>query len=84
MVSAGRHQKKEIADALKRAREAGLDVNEIHRGHRWGEVLCATCPPAATCTRRHAILAPMPSRSTGSRSSTRTEASRRPRLYGGR
>jgi hypothetical protein len=44
MVSAGRHQRKEIADALKRARAAGLDVNEIHRGHRWGEVICATCP----------------------------------------
>jgi hypothetical protein len=44
MVSAGRHPKKEIADALKRARAAGLEVNEIHRGHRWGEVGCASCP----------------------------------------
>jgi hypothetical protein len=44
MVSAGRHPKKEIADALKRARAVGLEVNEIHRGHRWGDVVCAACP----------------------------------------
>jgi hypothetical protein len=43
MVSAGRHPKKEIAEALNRARAAGLGVNEIHRGHRWGEVVCASC-----------------------------------------
>ena len=43
MVSAGRHPKKEIADALKQARTVGLDVREIHRGHRWGEVVCVRC-----------------------------------------
>lgn len=44
MVSAGRHPKKEIAEALIDAEVAGLAVREIHRGHRWGEVLCASCP----------------------------------------
>jgi hypothetical protein len=44
MVSAGRHPKKEVAEALKRAGAAGLTVREIHRGHRWGEVACVLCP----------------------------------------
>jgi hypothetical protein len=43
MVSAGRHSKKEIAEALNRAADVGLQVNEIHRGHRWGEVICTRC-----------------------------------------
>lgn len=43
MVSAGRHPKKEIAEALRRAESAGLVVVEIHRGHRWGEVRCEPC-----------------------------------------
>jgi hypothetical protein len=43
MVSAGRHPQKEIAEALKRSKEAGLDIHEIHRGHRWGEVVCVRC-----------------------------------------
>ena len=43
MVSSGRHPKKEIADALKRAEAAGLAVEEIHRGHRWGDVRCGLC-----------------------------------------
>jgi hypothetical protein len=43
MVSSGRHPKKEIADALKRAEAAGLVILEIHRGHRWGEVRCEPC-----------------------------------------
>jgi hypothetical protein len=43
VVSAGRHPKKEIADALQRAREAGLVVVGIHRGHRWGAVVCERC-----------------------------------------
>ena len=46
MVSSGRHPKKEIADALGRAKAAGLVVLEIHRGHRWGEVRCETCQEA--------------------------------------
>ena len=44
MVSPGRHPKKEVAEALTRARAAGLIVREVHRGHRWGEVVCASCP----------------------------------------
>lgn len=43
MVSAGRHPKKEVAEALKHAASVGLQVNEIHRGHRWGEVACLPC-----------------------------------------
>jgi hypothetical protein len=43
MVSAGRHPKNEVANALRRAQEAGLVVREIHRGHRWGEVTCESC-----------------------------------------
>ncbi len=34
------HPKKEIAEALRRARQAGLIIVEIHRGHSWGEVRC--------------------------------------------
>jgi hypothetical protein len=44
VVSAGRHPKKEVADALGRAKAAGLQVKEIHRGHRWGEVICPDLP----------------------------------------
>ena len=43
MVSSGRHPKKEIADALRRAHAAGLAIDEIHRGHRWGVVVCLPC-----------------------------------------
>jgi hypothetical protein len=43
MISSGRHPKKDIADALRRADSAGLLVKEIHRGHRWGEVTCVPC-----------------------------------------
>jgi hypothetical protein len=43
MISSGRHPKKEIADALGWAEDEGLVVTEIHRGHRWGELACATC-----------------------------------------
>jgi hypothetical protein len=43
MISSGRHPKKEIADALRRAEDAGLDVRVVHRGHRWGVVTCEQC-----------------------------------------
>jgi hypothetical protein len=43
VVSAGRHPKKEIAEAIKRAEDAGLVIREIHKGHRWGEVRCEPC-----------------------------------------
>jgi hypothetical protein len=43
MTSKGRHPKKEIADALTRCRDAGLVVEEIHRAHRWGRVVCPGC-----------------------------------------
>jgi hypothetical protein len=43
MASRGRHPKKEVADALKRAEVAGLLIKEIHKGHRWGEVTCGRC-----------------------------------------
>jgi hypothetical protein len=43
MVSRGRHPKKEVAEALRRAQDVGLSIVEIHRGHRWGEVRCLPC-----------------------------------------
>lgn len=43
MISSGRHPKKEVAEALRRAEGAALEVREIHRGHRWGEVCCGEC-----------------------------------------
>lgn len=43
MVSSGRHAKKEIADALRRAEEAGFLIKRNHRGHRWGELTCGVC-----------------------------------------
>jgi hypothetical protein len=43
MVSRGRHPKKVIADALRAVARDGLDVVEVHRGHRWGELVCLTC-----------------------------------------
>lgn len=43
MISRGRHQRNEVADALRRAEAAGLAVKSIHRGHCWGEVICMRC-----------------------------------------
>lgn len=36
MVTPGRHPKKEVAEALERAKEAGLTVTAIHRGSQMG------------------------------------------------
>lgn len=38
MVSRGRHPKKPINDALASLDPAQFEVEEIHRGHRWGVV----------------------------------------------
>lgn len=43
MVSAGRHPRNPVAQALDAAKQAGLDVTEIHKGHRWGKVTCDRC-----------------------------------------
>jgi len=43
MVSGGRHPKKPIADALRAVTRDGLEVVEIHRGHRWGVLVCTVC-----------------------------------------
>jgi hypothetical protein len=43
MVSKGRHPKKPIADALADVARDGLDVLEVHRGHRWGMLVCTVC-----------------------------------------
>lgn len=43
MVSRGRHPKKPIADALAAVARPTLDVEEIHKGHRWGVLRCTTC-----------------------------------------
>lgn len=42
MVSKGRHPKKSIADALDRV-GPGFEVEEIHKGHRWGVLRCTRC-----------------------------------------
>jgi len=43
MVSTGRHPRNPVAQALDAAKQAGLDVIEIHKGHRWGKVECDRC-----------------------------------------
>jgi len=43
MVDRGRHPKKPIAQALKAVDRDGLQVVEIHRGHRWGALVCTVC-----------------------------------------
>ena len=44
MVSRGRHPKKAIADALADVVQDGVvEVEEIHRGHRWGVLTCTIC-----------------------------------------
>ncbi|MCS0638785.1 hypothetical protein NX801_24635 [Streptomyces sp. LP05-1] len=43
MISPGRHQKKDVAAALDRARKAGLHVVPDKSGHRWGWVVCCPC-----------------------------------------
>ncbi|MGH3829928.1 MAG: hypothetical protein ACRDRS_05665 [Pseudonocardiaceae bacterium] len=40
MVSGGRHPKKPIADALAAVARPGPRVDEIHKGHRWGVLVC--------------------------------------------
>jgi len=46
MVSPGRHQHKEVADALGDAKAVGLTVVTLHSNHRWGEVICEPCQSA--------------------------------------
>jgi len=43
VVDPGRHPKKPIAQALKAANRDGLRVDEIHKGHRWGALVCTVC-----------------------------------------
>jgi hypothetical protein len=43
MVSPGRHPRNPVARALDAAKDAGFEVIEIHKGHRWGKVACPTC-----------------------------------------
>ncbi|MDR1266289.1 MAG: hypothetical protein LBK42_12235 [Propionibacteriaceae bacterium] len=43
MVSKGRHPKKPIADALGHLDQARFEVEEVHKGHRWGKVTCRAC-----------------------------------------
>ena len=43
MPSKGRHPKKAIADALADLDRNVFSVEEIHRGHRWGRVVCKGC-----------------------------------------
>jgi hypothetical protein len=43
MVSLGRHQKKEIAEAIRRAEAAGLRLERTGRNHTWGRLSCEKC-----------------------------------------
>jgi len=43
MVSSGRHPKNPIAQAIQVLDADLFDVNEIHKGHRWGAVVCKVC-----------------------------------------
>lgn len=43
VVSGGRHPKKPIADALTAVDCPGLRVDQIHKGHRWGVLVCEVC-----------------------------------------
>ncbi|MCS0638672.1 hypothetical protein NX801_24055 [Streptomyces sp. LP05-1] len=48
MISSGRHQKKDVAAALDRAKKAGLRVVPDKNSHRWGWVVCCSCGRAYT------------------------------------
>jgi hypothetical protein len=41
MVSSGRYPKSPIANALAAVGRPGLEVEPIHRGHRWGATVCS-------------------------------------------
>lgn len=43
MVSRGRHPKAPIAQALNAVERDGLRVDEVHKGHRWGVLVCEDC-----------------------------------------
>lgn len=43
MVSAGRHPRNPVAHALDAAKDADLEVVEVHKGHRWGKIVCPKC-----------------------------------------
>ncbi len=43
VVSSGRHPKKPIADALAAVARPGLRVDQIHKAHRWGVLVCEVC-----------------------------------------
>jgi hypothetical protein len=42
VVSRGRHPEKEIARVLAELPEH-FKVNELHKSHRWGTVVCTVC-----------------------------------------
>jgi len=43
VVSKGFHQKKEIAKALRELDASKFEVIEVHKGHRWGKIVCLVC-----------------------------------------
>lgn len=43
VVSRGRHPKAPIAAALAEVARPGLEVEEVHKGHRWGVLICTEC-----------------------------------------
>ncbi len=46
MVSAGRHPKNAINQALRSLDKEYFEVIEVHHGHRWGAVRCRFCGKA--------------------------------------
>lgn len=73
MVSAGRHPKKEIAEALRRSKEAGLECTRSTGGTGGASWSVSDARRAETSTPHPATLPPTRSRSTGSLLSIATE-----------
>ena len=43
MVTRGRHPKGPVNAALRIAKDCGVELEEVHRGHRWGVLHCNVC-----------------------------------------
>ncbi|WIY83715.1 hypothetical protein [Propionimicrobium sp. PCR01-08-3] len=43
VISKGRHPKNAINKVLYELNDAWFEVVEVHKGHRWGKVVCREC-----------------------------------------